>query len=107
MMNGSFSRNAVPNVLRDRILLKGYQSKISRTKGRETAIGLLNKDRIKNPMVKKYYLVENRDTEILCTISLFAKFTHLVYMVILSKKNKAQRRSFLSATHATDSTCKG
>jgi hypothetical protein len=44
-MNESFSRNAVPNVLRDRILLKIYQSKRSRTKGRETASTYLIKQK--------------------------------------------------------------
>ena len=30
-----------------------------------------------------------------------------VYAMMLSRKKKAHRRSFLSATHATDSTCRG
>jgi hypothetical protein len=35
------------------------------------------------------------------------KAEYLIYIIKLSRKNRAQRRSFLSDTHATDSTCRG
>jgi hypothetical protein len=47
-IKGTFSMLVVKNVSRERILLKGYQSTISRTQGRETAIGLLSNARAKN-----------------------------------------------------------
>ena len=46
-INGSFSIHAVLNVVKDVILLKGYQSKISNTSGRLTAMGLLKRARMK------------------------------------------------------------
>jgi hypothetical protein len=53
MRNGSFSERADRKVFNERILLNGYQSKISRIMGRLTAIGLLSKAKMKNPKVKK------------------------------------------------------
>ena len=53
-INGSFPINAVLNVLKDVSLLKGYQSKISNTSGRLTAMGLLKRARMKKARVKKY-----------------------------------------------------
>jgi hypothetical protein len=50
---GSFSMNAVQDVLSDLVLLKGYQSKISRTRGRLTAIGLLIRARAKKPRAER------------------------------------------------------
>ena len=51
--NGTFSADTDRNVLRDLILSKGYQSRISRTKGRLTAIGLLIRARVKKRRERK------------------------------------------------------
>jgi len=62
-INGSLSASAERNVSIDWIRLNGYQSKINRTAGRLTAIGLLNKARIKKPKEKRYGLCENAESE--------------------------------------------
>ena len=58
---GTFPKNAVRNVPGDWILLKGNQSRTSRTKGSETAMGLLNKARMKNPSARRYGLDNVRE----------------------------------------------
>ena len=60
-INGSFSIHAGQNDFMDWILLDGYQSKISNTAGRETAIGLLNRARAKKKKENRYCLFRNRD----------------------------------------------
>jgi hypothetical protein len=55
-INGILSKNAFLNVLKEVIFPKGYQSKMSRTTGRLTAIGLLMIARVKKARVKKYVL---------------------------------------------------
>ena len=52
LINGSFPIREVLNVLKEVILLRGYQSKISNTTGRLTAIGLLNRARVKKQSEK-------------------------------------------------------
>ncbi len=52
-IKGIFSMIAAKKALKDRILPKGYQSSMIRTAGRLTAIGLLNKARMKNTNDKR------------------------------------------------------
>jgi hypothetical protein len=52
-IKGIFSANAARNVFTDRILPKGYQSRINNTTGRLTAMGLLIRARIKKHRAKK------------------------------------------------------
>jgi hypothetical protein len=52
-INGALLITAFRNVFRDRIFSKGYQSKISKTSGRLTAIGLLNRARVKKRREKR------------------------------------------------------
>src|SRR5512143_2603426 len=104
---GIFSIPASHKVLRDRILLMGYQSKISRTAGRVTAIGLLRRARMKKPSVMRWRLLKSRDNGSSWGASWHSVLAEIVYMVMLSKKKNAHRRSFRSATQATDSTCMG
>jgi hypothetical protein len=68
--NGSFSISIDRNAFRDGILFKGYQSKISRTTGRVTAMGLLNKARIKKARVSRYCLFDRNDNGFLEAVSL-------------------------------------
>jgi hypothetical protein len=67
---GSFSISIDRNAFRDRILFKGYQSKISRTTGRVTAMGLLNKARTKKARVSRYCLFDRNDNGFLEAVSL-------------------------------------
>ena len=60
-INGSFPIKAVINVLRERILSKGYQSRSSKIPGRLTAIGLLMRARMKKAQRKKVVSVVARD----------------------------------------------
>ena len=62
-IKGIFSIHAAQNVFRDWILSNGYQSKISRTKGRVTAMGLLSNARTKNTKAMKYCLLKNRSDD--------------------------------------------
>jgi hypothetical protein len=48
-INGSFPIKEALKVVKEVILPRGYQSRISRTTGRLTAIGLLRRARIKKP----------------------------------------------------------
>jgi len=54
--NGSFSTNTDLKVVKEVNLLKGYQSKISTTIGRLTAMGLLIRARMKKQRERRYGL---------------------------------------------------
>ncbi|HAJ79329.1 MAG TPA: hypothetical protein DCO75_06120 [Fibrobacteres bacterium] len=59
-----------------------------------TAIGFANNPNTNNKKNSKYFLMVGWRT-------------YHMYAAIVPNQNTAQRTSFLSATHATDSTCKG
>jgi hypothetical protein len=52
-IKGTFSANAARKLISDVIRLKGFQSMIRRTTGRLTAMGLLNRARMKNPRERR------------------------------------------------------
>ncbi len=77
---GTFSTDRDRNALREPIRCKGYQSRISRTKGRLTAIGLLNSARTKKQSAKR---MEHK-VPTLCPLPL-ASVAYPVYAIMLSR----------------------